>query len=157
VFEHKRPLFAFILVAVICGIMVGTTMRSQAILGLIQPWAGPSAVVAGEVFAPAAAGEPSAPAAADGAETRDAAKRSMTETSALGALLSDRAGKSNGHRPPGHAWGLFGGKVHAHAEGRGNGEAPKTGLGGQPETDNRHLGRHLQESPTADGLSAWRR
>ena len=38
-YEHKRPLFAFVLVALICGIVVGTTMKSQAIFGVSVPWA----------------------------------------------------------------------------------------------------------------------
>jgi hypothetical protein len=59
VFEHKRPLYAFFLVAVICGIVVGTTLRSQALFGLVQPWAGTSGIVAGKMFAPAEASEPS--------------------------------------------------------------------------------------------------
>jgi hypothetical protein len=59
VFEHKRPLYAFILVSVICAVVVGTTLRSQAILGLVQPWSGTSGIVAGKVFAPAEASEPS--------------------------------------------------------------------------------------------------
>ncbi|CUR58211.1 exported hypothetical protein [metagenome] len=40
-YEHKRPLFAFVLVAVICAIVVGTTMKSQAIFGVMVPWAQP--------------------------------------------------------------------------------------------------------------------
>ncbi|MGD9960517.1 hypothetical protein [Nocardioides sp.] len=57
-YEHKRPLFAFVLVAVICGIVVGTTMKSQALFGVSVPWHRAA------VAEPSQAPEPAADAAA---------------------------------------------------------------------------------------------
>ncbi len=53
VYEHKRPLFAFVLVTVICAIVVGTTMKSQAILGLISPDRRPAAAAPPTAVTPA--------------------------------------------------------------------------------------------------------
>lgn len=40
--EHKRPLYAFVVVAILCGIVVGHTLRTDAVSGLLGPL--PSAV-----------------------------------------------------------------------------------------------------------------
>lgn len=68
--EHKRPLMAFVIVALICGMVIGHALMSQAVpsllarpfevaQGMVFPAAG-SEVVAGEVFLAA----PAAPAVA---------------------------------------------------------------------------------------------
>ena len=54
--EHKRPLLAFIVVAVICGMVIGHALATQALPSTV--WTRPIAVVEGIVFAPAAAAEP---------------------------------------------------------------------------------------------------
>jgi len=62
--HHKRPLLAFIVVAVICGMVIGHALATQAVPAL---WARPIAVVEGLVFAPAAASEPATPTKASAA------------------------------------------------------------------------------------------
>jgi hypothetical protein len=47
VHDHKRPLFAFVLVAVICSFVVTTTMRTQPLLGVDVPWSQASATRSG--------------------------------------------------------------------------------------------------------------
>lgn len=51
--EHKRPLYAFLLVAVICGVIIGHTLRSQAI-NFVRPVLPPAVIAAGATLEPAA-------------------------------------------------------------------------------------------------------
>jgi len=60
--HHKRPLFAFFLVTIVCGVVIGHTIKSQAYVGLMAPLGGPATVVAGQAFRPATAGEAAADA-----------------------------------------------------------------------------------------------
>lgn len=53
--EHKRPLLAFIIVALVCGMVVGHALATQAMPAL---WARPAAIVEGIVFPVASAAEP---------------------------------------------------------------------------------------------------
>jgi len=53
--EHKRPLLAFIIVAVICGMVIGHAVATQALPAL---WTRPAAIVQGIVFPVASAAEP---------------------------------------------------------------------------------------------------
>ena len=52
--DHKRPLLAFIVIAVICGMVIGHTLATAAVPAL---WNRPVAIVQGVVF-PVAAAEP---------------------------------------------------------------------------------------------------
>jgi hypothetical protein len=106
--EHKRPLYAFILVAVVCGIVIGQTLRSQGLEGVLRPFERPMAIITGSSFAPATAGEPVQ------AETRTVAAQGSAHGNLRGGNRDDRtlAGSLNrnaAHRPgPNeHAWPAF--------------------------------------------------
>jgi len=78
--EHKRPLLAFIIVAVICGMVIGHALVTQALPS--TAWTRPIAVVQGIVFAPAVAAEPevTAPARASAAPADVVAPTRTTST-----------------------------------------------------------------------------
>ena len=55
--EHKRPLLAFILIALVCGVVIGHALATQAMPAMPALLVGPVDAVEGLVFEPAAADE----------------------------------------------------------------------------------------------------
>lgn len=98
--EHKRPLMAFVIVALICGMVIGHALMSQAVPSLLaRPFevahgmvfpAADSEVVAGEVFLAA----PAAPAVAQMALAR---AHPAAHSAAHGAAHG-KAGQRGEHR-----------------------------------------------------------
>lgn len=72
--QHKRPLFAFVLVAVACAVIMGYSWRAQALMEIIARGDGPALVRAGERVllggVQASPGEHDSNAAAERAPTR---------------------------------------------------------------------------------------
>lgn len=109
--EHKRPLLAFIIVAVICGMVIGHALATQALPSTM--WTRPIAVVEGIVFAPAAAAQPevTAPARASAASagvvapataaTRSTTASTTVSTSVSGVSTQTQPAKA-GKRPAAH-------------------------------------------------------
>jgi hypothetical protein len=131
--HHRRPLLAFIVIAVICGMVIGHTLATQAMPGLLSR---PVAIVHGVVF-PVAAAEPtdglvfSPVVAADpvrvvaAVDTRPAAVRPATHarTAVRSTHWSARPGQTarTAARQQ-HAWGHQHGKHGKHAKhGKGHG------------------------------------
>jgi len=86
--EHKRPLLAFIIVALICGMVIGHALVTQALPSTM--WTRPIAVVQGIVFAPAVAAEPevTAPARASAAAADAVAPTRTTPTVTSSASMA---------------------------------------------------------------------
>jgi hypothetical protein len=83
--EHKRPLLAFLVVALICGMVIGRALASQAVpVPAAVIWSHPAAVIEGAIFPAAEAAEP-VPAAA------------APRTSAGTTLPTPAAVAANGH------------------------------------------------------------
>jgi len=127
--QHKRPLLAFIVIAVICGMVIGHTLASQAMPGLLSR---PVAIVQGVVF-PVAAAEPidglvfSPVATADAVhvvtavDTRPAAVRPATHTSVRSTHGSARPGHTaRAVARQQHPWGRWQGKHAKHGKGHGH-------------------------------------
>lgn len=64
--NHKRPLFAFVVVAIACGLIIANGVRTEALVGLLR--AGAQHVVAGVPFVPDAPHRTTVPARAAAAE-----------------------------------------------------------------------------------------
>ena len=110
--EHKRPLYAFILVAVVCGIVIGQTLRSQGLEGVMRPFARPLAMITGSSFAPAIATEPepqASPAAAGRVGSAQGTLPGVRDIRTLSGLVKQRPGADS--EAPGesseHAWSVF--------------------------------------------------
>jgi len=150
--EHKRPLMAFIIVAVICGMVIGHALATQALPAL---WTRPAAVVQGIVFPVASASEPrvapSVGAAAPKASAPERAghRRGAPLTSHRAPARPHAAVEARGHRAaaavhrglarhastaPGRhvGWG------HASLRSTGHGKHPARGHG-----HGKHHGRGL--------------
>ncbi len=107
-YEHKRPLFAFVLVAVICGIVVGTTMKSQAIFGVSVPWrqtadASPSIPTESPTLAPAVPSKtPSAAVTVTSAKATGGAEHATRAVDRAQAKGHRTHHQSVHHSPPVH-------------------------------------------------------
>jgi hypothetical protein len=104
--EHKRPLYAFILVAVVCGIVIGQTLRSQGLEGVLRPFARPMAIITGTSFAPATAGEPVAPEARALSGQAHGTLRGASHDNRTLSVAMNRSTKAPGS-PDEHAWPAF--------------------------------------------------
>jgi len=147
--EHKRPLYAFILVAVVCGIVIGQTLRSQGLEGVLRPFARPLAMITGSSFAPATATEPE-PEASRAAAGREGSAHGtlpgVSDNRILSDLVKHRPGADSG--APGesseHAWSAF--CSHFPADDQGREAARSRSVGDQGRTrssEMRELALHL--------------
>ncbi len=142
--EHKRPLLAFVVVTLVCGVVVASALRSDAVLSLLRTAAGN--VVAGTSLVHHPTSEPSLMSAAgreDGppdvipghAFGHDKGKahgearghhghdRSGTKAAAGGRTHPGGSGANSGDRVTGHARSHLGGHATGHIKGKAQGKA----------------------------------
>ncbi|MBB6626729.1 hypothetical protein H5V45_05265 [Nocardioides sp. KIGAM211] len=140
-YDHRRPLVAFVIVALACGLIVANGLRSQAVVGFLHR--GVQHVVAGTPLQPAPA--PAAPAApAHPRSTATSGAPSRARVAAVPAVRTSGHAGPRVHHPrgsahvgrghharlhpsPGHGRGHehgSHGRGHAHgAHGHGHGHA----------------------------------
>ena len=134
--QHKRPLLAFVVVAIVCGVVVASALRSDAVVSLLRTAA--DNVVAGTSLLHQPPDEPSlmgttwsderqpdvVPGFAFGHDKGKARgeARGHDRPGARG-LPTRRHGGSSGDRVTGHARSHLGGHATGHTKGKAQGQA----------------------------------
>lgn len=151
--DHKRPLFAFAIVAIACAVIIVNGIRSEAFVAIMRT--GASHIVAGMVLEPVrhrpqhtTAAAP-APASVDRSSAPPApvvSRHPVVSRSGGRQATVTTANPSSGHRVPGS-------REHASGRGRGHHDGPEPGRaqGRQHENQGRSHGRGHQQHARSHG------
>ena len=142
--DHKRPLLAFIIVALICGMVIGHTLATAAVptlwnrpVAIVQGivfQAAPSEPTAGQVFSPVIAADPVTVVPA--VDLRAATSHHGVATRARHTTTSSRVARGTHQvrsQGSGARWTSGDGKRHGHGKHHGHGQGHGRGHGhGRP-------------------------